>query len=78
VDDRTFSSTGESFSTVRHTRPGALATLLIFPACTQIILPKAESTTVKKLQSDDVSLAYGAAVRAHARRRALTGAFVLA
>lgn len=36
VDDRTFSSTGESFSTV--------------------ILPNAESTAVKKLQADDVSL----------------------
>tara|TARA_B100000287_G_scaffold246053_1_gene231328 strand:- start:480 stop:698 length:219 start_codon:yes stop_codon:yes gene_type:complete len=38
VDDKTYSSTGESFST--------------------ILLPKAESTTIKELQSDDVSLAY--------------------
>ena len=36
VDDRTYSSTGESFSTV--------------------ILPHAESTALKKLQADDVSL----------------------
>ena len=38
VDDRCFSSSGESFSTV--------------------LLPKSESTTIKELQSDDVSLAY--------------------
>merc|ERR1719486_747307 len=38
VDDATYSSTGEAFST--------------------IILPNAENTATKKLQSDDVSLAY--------------------
>ena len=38
VDDKTFASTGEAFSTV--------------------LLPNAESTVEKKLQSDDVSLAY--------------------
>lgn len=38
VDDATFSSTGESFST--------------------ILLPNADSHTAKKLQADDVSLAY--------------------
>jgi hypothetical protein len=38
VDDKTYSSTGEAFST--------------------ILLPHAESTAAKKLQADDVSLAY--------------------
>jgi hypothetical protein len=38
VDDKTYSSTGEAFST--------------------ILLPHAESTSAKKLQADDVSLAY--------------------
>ena len=38
VDDITYSSTGEAFST--------------------IVLPHAESTREKSLQSDDVSLAY--------------------
>jgi len=38
VDDKTYSSTGEAFSTV--------------------ILPHSESHTEKKLQADDVSLAY--------------------
>jgi len=38
VDDKTYSSTGESFST--------------------IVLPNSESNASKKLQADDVSLAY--------------------
>ena len=38
VDDKTYSSTGEAFSTV--------------------LLPNSESHTAKKLQADDVSLAY--------------------
>jgi len=38
VDDKTYSSTGEAFST--------------------IVLPHCESTQSKKLQADDVSLAY--------------------
>ena len=38
VDDKTYSSTGEAFSTV--------------------LLPNSESHTEKKLQADDVSLAY--------------------
>jgi hypothetical protein len=38
VDDKTYSSTGEAFSS--------------------IILPQSESNATKKLQADDVSLAY--------------------
>ena len=65
VDNITYSSTGEAFSTIGASRANRSRTpnpLLHTPPLTRpypcAVLPKCESTREKSLQSDDVSLAY--------------------
>ncbi len=62
VDDCTFSSTGEAFSTIsKHTpfqpsRTQALEYNSDKHACVRTVLPHSDSASSKKLQADDVSL----------------------
>lgn len=72
VDDTTYSSTGEAFSTIGKLTPFVRSCLLVCAAIVialtlryralllLAVLPHAESVATKRLQSDDVSLAYEA------------------